>query len=1189
MRSCLAILVLTSGTLAPLAHAQFSGRVSGSVADPSGAPVPAAEVQLHLSGSSKAALTTKTTSDGLYHFVAVRPAIYDLWIEAPGFARVTRAKINVDQARETSIPAVQLSLSSVSQSIDVTAGSETVDTATTEISAVITMDQVRKLPVIDRDPLALIQTQAGVSNNGNSGDSVINGQRSSYANMTLDGINIQDNYLKDGGLDVSPNQPLLSQVHQVTLITSNASAAAPGGSAQVAFVTPSGTNELHGEATWYNRNNYFSANDWFNNQSGVARPFLNQNQLAGSIGGPIRKDKLFFYTTYEAVRLREQAPVNTTILTSDARQGIFTYQNAQGVQQKVNLLTLRGIQIDPTIAGLLAQVPAPAKINNFSVGDSTAGVLRNTAGYRFDQRSNDNRDNVTAKLDYNLSPRNALAATYLWNRQLTDRPDAENDFSVIPKVSNPSHSNFVSTSWRFTPTARLTNELRFGVNLTTIDFLTSQNFSTPIFTSTIFSDPINEAQPQGRVTNTYVVADNAAYQRGKHQFQFGFHMQRVRIHAYDNAGIVPAYDLAVGFNQAALTTADLKGARNSDLITANSLLATLGGYVDSSAQTFNITSRTSGFVPGAGNVRNFNIAETDFYIQDNWKVLPRLTATLGLRYQLPTYADERDALELLPVIQGNPVSTLLSNATLDFAGGAAGRPWYRRDKRDFAPNVGLAWDPFGRGKTSIRAGYSISYVNDQAVLAPETAAELNSGLVGQASYTNLGARASNLPAIVPPAYKVPLTVKDNYATNPLNTVGAIDPNLRTPYVQLWTFGLQHEIKGTILEARYVGNHAVGSYRLFDYNQIVIKENGFLDDFLRARSNGFLAQAAGKGFTPAYDATIPGSQQLPVFNQLLRGGTLGQGAVKNLILNGQVADLGYRYQINGANGAVNFFRNPYALGADYLTNYSNSSYNGLQVEVRRRLQSGFTFQANYTFSKVLSDSAGDSQNRLEHFLDVNNPRLERSRANFDLTHAIKGNAVYDLPFGKGRLGYRRLNPVIGGWSLGGILRWQSGAPFSIESRRGTFNRSSSGRSDDNTAVTALTGPQLGQIVGFRMTGNGPYIVTQSAINPGDGTGVNADGAAPFQGQVFFNPEPGKVGTLQRRMFSGPWSFDLDMSVQKNVKITERQTVELRMEGRNVLNHPTFLTGTQVINSTTFGAISSVLNPPRVMQFGLSYRF
>ncbi len=1186
MRSRCGLLLSVLLSAVPL-FAQFSGRVAGTVIDSSGAVVPDAQVDLYMAAGKKPLLSTRTANNGAYNFLAVRPADYDLTVEAKGFVKYTLHGLTVDAARETSVPQVKLQLASLAETVEVSDDAQGVEVNNAEIADTVTVDQIKNLPIFDRDPLGLIQLQPGVVSNGNSA-TVINGLRTSYSDVTLDGVNIQDNYIRDNALDYTPNKLLLGQVRQMTLIGSNANAAASGGATQTAFSTNSGTNLLHGEALWYNRNNFFSANDWFNNQAGVGLPFLNQNQFGLTLGGPIVKDKLFFYFNYEAVRTHSQGPANATILTASAAAGIFTYRNSTGTLNKVNVLALRSLTgVDPTMQKLLAQIPAPSQINNSLVGDGL-----NTAGYRFNMRSNGIRDNLTGKLDYSINTRHQVSIAYLWNRFNSDRPDLENDYSSIPKATNPTHANFLAASWRWTPTSRLTNELVFGFNFMYAYFFNNQSYPSNYYlTGMLFSDPVNEFQPQGRDTNTVTLADNAGWQHGHHNVQFGFHLQDIRVRSYDASGVIPSYSLAMGSGQPALKANELPGVTINDYFTAQALLATLGGYIDGYAQTVNVTSRSSGYVPGAPFLRNFILNDYATYVQDNWKVAKRLSLTLGLRWEFPGVADEAHSLELLPVLTGSAVQTLLSNATLNFAGGAAGNPWYKRQWKDFAPNAGFAWDVFGNGKTALRGGYSISYVNDQEIIAPENMLEANAGLQGFAGATGLSnTLAGGVPAVQLPTYKVPLSVADNYATNPFNVVATVDPNLHRPYVQQYSFGIQQEFLHTVFEARYVGNHVVGAYRAFDFNQVQIQSNGFLTDFLRAQNNGNLAVAAGKAFSPAYSPLIPGSQPLTVLTKFSGRGDFSDSNVVTLIETGQAGELASYYQTNGLNptNAVPLFQNPYVLGADMLTNYSSSSYNSLQIVARHRVHSGLTFEANYTFSKVLSDGDGDLQTRFQAFLDLNNPKLERSRANFDLNHMIKADGFYELPIG-GRhvLHYHPLDRVIGGWILGATWVWQSGAPFSILSSYGTLNRAV--RSYYNTADTTLGGAALAQIVNFQMTGSGPVEVAPSAVNPADHSGVSAPGAANFAGEVFSNPGAGTLGVLQRREFSGPWTFDIDTSLSKTVKFGERQSIELRGDAYNILNHATFYVGDQNINSITFGVISSMFYTPRIMQFGLHYHF
>jgi hypothetical protein len=1182
---------------------QVNSRLSGSVVDPSGLAVPSATVDLLLPGGAKPVISSVTTAEGLFAFTSVPVGTYNIVVSAAGFRKFTEREVVLTAGTETSLPAFHLEIGSTTEVVEVTESKETVQTTNAEIATNIGRQQVQDLPILNRSPQGFVDTQAGVTL-GRGGDSVINGQRTSFTNVTLDGINIQDNYIRTNAVDFSPNLLLLDQVAEMTISTSNTNPSAGAGSSQVIFVTPSGTNSFHGSGFWSNRNSALAANTWFNNQAGVAKPFLNQNQTGGRLGGPIKKDKLFFYANYELFLLKQQSAQQRTILTSDAAQGIFTYIGAGGAVNKVNILQATGQTIDPTVQALISRIPGPSAINNFNSGDSTASLLHNSAGYLFNQRNNRTRNNVTGKIDYMLSPRNTISGTYAWNSDLLDRPDVNTTgYSVVPLVNNNDKVNFLSTAWRYSPKANLTNEVRFGFNFAPALFISSENFgnsilgvpATPTAPTTIFSTPVAVFRSQGRYTDTYNYADNASWVHGAHNIQFGFQLQRDYSNPYNDVGITPTYNLGISSaNPIGLTNQQLPGASSADLTTANNLLATLAGFLTSYTQTFNVKSQTSGYVNGQTQSRNWRFDDYSAYILDNWKVDRRLTLSIGLRYEYYSPVVEQNGLVLLPqLVNNNPLTTLLSNATLNFSSGAG---LYRPDRNNFGPNIGLAWDVTGNGKTAVRAGYSVNYVNDEYLTALTGNANTNAGLAQTVTNpTALTSQIRNgLPTIATPNFLVPRTFLDNYNLSPTTNFGMSDPNLRSPYVQQWNIGIQHEMKGVVFEARYVGNHGTKLLRALDFNQININAGGFLADFQRAQQNGNLSLATSGIFNPAYDPNIPGSQVLTVFPQMPNGGNLTNATNRTYIQQGAVADMAFNYQSTKANGPINFMPNPYAASLRLMTNYSNSTYNGLQLEMRSREWRGLTFQGNYTFSKVLSDAGSGSDNnnqsRYEPLMDNNNPGLDKSRALFDLTHVMKFNYVYRLPIGDGHwFSVKPLNHyVLNGWLMSGIFDRQSGEPFSICSGIGTFNRNNNLATNScNTVDTTLNLSQLQSALSYQMTGNGPYMVTPSALNRSGQAAVA--GGTPFSGQLFVTPPAGTIGTLQKRILSGPWDTTFDFGLSKTTKIKERHEIQLRMDATNFFNHPSFVIGDQTVTASTFGKITTTFAARRQMQFTLLYRF
>ena len=1176
-------LALLAGLAVATLSAQVSGTLTGSVEDPSGAGIANADIELFLAGGSKAVLAAKSTSDGLFTISGVRPETYRVKVSAPGFSPSILDEVRVEPARSLPLPAFKLQLGSVNTAVDVTGEVQGVQTANAEVSSTVTMQQVASLPVINRSPLALVGTQAGVFSSGRS-NTTINGQRTSFTTISMNGINIQDNFIRTNAVDFLPNQLLMTQVAEFTVSTSNQDASQTAASS-VSFVTPSGSNSFHGQAFWSNRNNYFAANTWFNNQNGISRPFLNQNQLGGLFSGHLIKDKLFFYGAYEGVRLRQQSTFTSTILTDDARNGIFTYRDTGGVVRKVNLLTLTGSSVNPAVAPVLAAVPGAAKINNFNVGDSTQALLRNTGGYSFLGRNNDLRDNIIFTSDYIISSRQQLSGSFNWNRQITDRPDLQNDYSLIPKVANDQAVKFISAAWRITPTATITNELRGGMNLAPAVFATNEKFPTAIVTGYIFNNPLNTFRAQGRDTNTYAINDNATWAHGRHLVRFGFAYQSIRTAPYNDAGITPTYTIGIGAGQTGLVTSQLPGISAADLNIANSLYASLTGRITSATQTFNIKDQKSGYVNGATALRNLTFDNYAGYIQDNWRIRPNLTLELGLRYEFYVPLKEKDNLFLEAQIPNGDVRAALLNplTSFDFVKGGM----FQADKKNFGPRVGFAWNVFGSSRTSIRGGFGMYYVNDQVVTSVRNSLTTNAGLSSGSTVTGSKDFANSLTPLPIPVYKVPRNGADNYSLDTAGAFGITNPGLKTPYTSQYSLSIQHEIKGTVISASYIGNHGTKLLRGVDYNQVVVKQNGFLADFQRAQRNGFLARAANGSFNPAYNAAIVGSQPLTVFPTLTNGGSLTNATVLSNLQSGDVGTLGQFYQTNRLNGAVNFFPNSNYLGANYTTNGADSTFNSFQLDVRKRTSKGLTMQANYVFSKVLSNSVGDTQTNFEPLLDNENPGAERQPAPFDLRHAFKANDIYELPFGPGhKMNPKYLGRVLGGWSVGSILTWQSGAPFSFISGRGTLNRSA--RSANNTPDALVSGDALYNNMQLRFAGNGVYFLPASAIGT-DGRGTAPDGAAPFAGQLFANPAAGSLGSLQRRSFYGPNQFTQDISILKEVKVYEKHTLSLRMDSQNAWNHPTFNVGEQNINSTTFGKLTGAFFGRRLVQFTLTYKF
>ena len=437
---------------------------------------------------------------------------------------------------------------------------------------------------------------------------------------------------------------------------------------------------------------------------------------------------------------------------------------------------------------------------------------------------------------------------------------------------------------------------------------------------------------------------------------------------------------------------------------------------------------------------------------------------------------------------------------------------------------------------------------------------------------------------------------------------AVDPDIKVPRTNEFNIGVEREIGWqTAVEVRFVNGSSNNLVRGFDFNQVRLTP-AFLADAERARQNIALLGAANVNCS----AATPGCQPLQLLNQApfntsVFGNPFGFSNTITPISQGAFGELAFQYiatfRQTGASQLL--LANPNTGVVDLLTNGAKFRYNALQTEIRRRFSDGLSFQANYTFQKSLTDAPGTGQTRFEPRIDNAQPDLEYAIADTDTTHVFNLNAIYELPFGRGKRwgtdasGF--VDRVIGGWQLTSILRIDSGAPMSITDPRGTLNRA--GRSGRQTANTNLTKDQVKALIGTFRTPCGIFGIDPAVINldlaqcqnglirprlAGTTAGVASlgFGQPTFPGQVFFNVGPGQTGTMERNFISGPTYLNWDASIIKNIPITERVRFQIRGEAFNVLNRTNFAFTNQFtqmdVNSTTFGRLQSTFQN-RIVQF------
>jgi hypothetical protein len=930
------ILFLASAAVLMLGQfvvpAQTGGTLSGTVTDPSGAVIRGASV--NLKNNETGLMRDGTTREnGSFAFTELQPGVYTLTITANGFKKSVAPNVVV-QVSTASDVSVSLEIGGIGEIVTVTDSQEVINTSSPSLTNVINTRQVVDLPLGDRNPVNLAGLQAGIAVVGeNVRGASVSGLRQTAVNLTQDGINAMDNFVKTSSF-FAITTPSLNSTAEFSITTGTVGADSGRGAAQVNMVTKSGTNEYHGGGFFQIINNWTDANTWFNNTNNQPKPILRQHYYGFDIGGPVQflnfgegvpkrwngKDRAFFFFSYEKFNQSDARERNRSVLTEQARNGIFRYTDTTGALQTVNLLNLstRGFGLNPIMTAHLAQIPLPN--NNTCGGDGF-----NISCYTFNAAQSTTNDKYVGRYDHLLVKDTRLGShklEFVYSRVVTRTyPDVTTNGIEAPfpggvNAFQGSTRNLVTPALVSTFGSNWTNVLRYGRQWAPVDF-NRDNTPTLIYSLSGVTSYDNSFLPQPRDTIVNQVTDTLSWVQGNHLWKFGADWQNIKGVSRNDAGIVQTINFGTnGSNSTGFVQANLPNSTPTILANANSVYANITGLLASSTRTFNVETVDSGFVPGATRTRIVQGRDLALFMQDQWRIRSNFTLNYGVRWDFMGVPTVPNGLAIQPEFKdvygvsgfGNlfkptaaPGSQTQGFAAQRFVSGNTGIGLYKNDFNNFAPSIGFAWSPGfksgflhalfgGEGRSSFRGGYSMSFLREGVTTFTNLlgTGTTNPGLI-QTSNTSTQCGLHTTPTnllvgvlnstcgvpLVTPTYQIPITDRQNHLLNVNNGLWTADPDLRTPSVHQYSFGYEREIAGGVaFEIRYQGNNSPNNWRAYNINEVNIFENGFLNEFKNAQIN--LAARGGTSFAPNSAASpCAACVPLPILDRffgLTTGGT-----------------------------------------------------------------------------------------------------------------------------------------------------------------------------------------------------------------------------------------------------------------------------------------------------------------------------
>ena len=1169
----LVLLIIALSGISAFAQGGSTGSIAGTAYDPKGAVVAGATVVVKNIATNQEQ-TTQTSGEGTFTVPSLVAGVYTVTITATGFKQAVVTEVKVDVGKPSSIR-VELEIGSANETVTVVGGGELLQTQTATIGTTLTGRQITDLPTASRDALDLVLALPGTTTVGRPRQSSVNGLPKGALNITMDGVNVQDNLLKSNDGFFTYIRPRTDAISEVTVSTTTpGSESSSEGAVQIKFVTQGGGNDYHGGVYWYHRNPALNANYWFSNRDSAPDPVTHKapqarillNQPGVKFSGPISipklfsgKDRAFFFVNYEEYRLPEKTFRTRNILSTEAQSGIFRFNAAASYIPPANaqttcvasgsgkLCSVNVFNLATTGRGLTSDFPTPLQ---FGTPDPTVaavlGNIRNAiSGFTINNTGDPNIQQVsfnnvggqtrrfpTVRLDFNVAKAHHIEN--IWNFQsfggvvdfLNSVDPAFPGFLNHGSQTSKRFSNV--TAWRWTISQSMVNEARFGIQGGTSLFFADVNagqfvdqggFNLGIGQAGITSATATTA-PSRRNSPVKQFTDTLSWARGNHAWSFGANVTRINFWnqsstVVPSAQFVPSSTLdPAGFN--AFSPLQSAGVQSG----AANLYAVLAGRLSAINANARLDEDTLKYSYLGSLISRAQSTEWGLFGQDTWRVRPNVTLTLGLRFEraVPIQAlnDTYANVSYSDLFGESGLNNYLPSCTNGVSCGVGslagahsvytlfekGTPAYNQEFGTFLPSFGLVYSPQYRngilnhlmgqpGQTVLRMGFSIASVRE----GTNVFQAVTGGNPGGTITTNRNLTLGNLPVgsylrqgpFAPPSFvSAPVYPTTGLLTDAVN---AFLPDLKTGYVESWTFGIQRELdSNNVIEIRYLGNRGHRLWRQYDLNgnqgagvfQLNVRNNGLLQEFSLAQQNLIANIAAGRGAQFRYQGPGTNTFPLPILfgylqsqnpanagncqtiatcNTAYNSTSFAAAAFLNALnpLNPSVLSLASQlsstsfdnrrtplgqacFGIANCTGLGLFPYNMFLInpgkrgGAFVVDNGGQSYYDAVTVDFRRRMTRGLLFQGSYTFGKALANTYASSSSVFDQPNDLLNPKSRKGEAPFNIVHGLKMNFIYEMPFGQGKTFLSGIHgwkeKLIGGWGLNGNIRIQSGSPFSL---------------------------------------------------------------------------------------------------------------------------------------------------------------